>query len=53
MEDKPFEPITTQEQLDSVLRERLRRAREKAVEPYADYEDLKTKAADATAEFAL
>lgn len=41
MDDKPFEPITTQEQLDALLKERLRRAREKAVEPYADYDELK------------
>ncbi len=37
-----FEPITTQEQLDKFIGERLAREREK----YADYDALKAKAAD-------
>lgn len=43
-EERPFEPITTQEQLDAVVRDRVCRAREKAVEPYADYDELKARA---------
>lgn len=43
-EERPFEPITTQEQLDAVVRDRVRRAKEKAVEPYADYDELKARA---------
>ena len=37
-----FTPIETQEQLDKVIGERIRRAEQKAAEKYADYEDLKT-----------
>lgn len=43
-EERPFEPITSQEQLDAVVRDRVRRAREKAVEPFADYEELRARA---------
>lgn len=43
-EERPFEPITTQEQLDAVVRDRVRRAKERAVEPYADYGELKARA---------
>lgn len=37
-----FTPINTQEELDRVLADRLAREREKAVRPYADYEQIKT-----------
>ena len=37
-----FTPIETQEQLDKIIGERIRRAEQKAAEKYADYEDLKT-----------
>lgn len=37
-----FQIIETQEQLDKVIGERIRRAEQKAAEKYADYEDLKT-----------
>lgn len=40
-EQTSFEPITSQEQLDKLITNRLTRERAK----YADYEDLKTKAA--------
>lgn len=40
--DKGFTPITSQEELDKVLGKRLARERER----YADYDDLKTKAAE-------
>ncbi len=36
-----FKPITTQEELDQVLGERLKRERETALKPYADYEQIK------------
>lgn len=41
-----FEPITTQEEFDSAISERLKREREKVKSEFADYNDLKTKAAD-------
>lgn len=41
-----FKQITTQEELDAVIRDRLKRARAKAAEKYADYDDLKAKAAE-------
>lgn len=45
-----FTPITTQEEFDNAIKERLTRDREaqakKVAEKYGDYEDLKTKAAD-------
>lgn len=37
-----FQIIETQEQLDKVIGERIKRAEQKATEKYADYEDLKT-----------
>lgn len=43
-----FTPIETQEQLDRVIGERIRRAEAKAVEPYADYDDLKNQVASLT-----
>ena len=42
-----FEPITSQEQLDGVLKGRLAREREKARARYADYDDLKERAGEA------
>lgn len=39
-----FEPITTQEQFDTAITERLRREREKLEKQYADYAELKEKA---------
>ena len=41
-----FKQITTQEELDAVIRDRLKRERAKAAEKYADYDDLKAKAAE-------
>lgn len=45
-----FTPITTQEEFDAAIKDRLARDREaqakKVAEKYSDYEDLKTKAAD-------
>ena len=41
--DSGFEAITSQEQLDKILSKRLERERAK----YADYEELKQKAAEA------
>ena len=38
-------PISTQEELDALIRDRLKRDRAKTAEKYADYEDLKVKAA--------
>ena len=38
-----FEPITTQEALDSIISERLKREREKTAEKYADYDAIKAK----------
>ena len=40
-----FQPITSQEQLDGILKSRLAREREKVASKYADYDDLKAKAA--------
>ncbi|MCQ2530288.1 MAG: hypothetical protein MJ086_03440 [Lachnospiraceae bacterium] len=37
-----FKPITTQEEFDSKIQERIRRAEEKAVEPFKDYNDIKS-----------
>lgn len=34
-------PITTQEELDSVLKDRLKRERDKVAAKYSDYDDLK------------
>ena len=36
-----FTPIETQEQLDKVIGERVRRAERQAAEKYADYDDIK------------
>ena len=41
-----FTVIETQEQLDRVIGERIRRAEEKAAEKYSDYESLKKRNAD-------
>ena len=41
-----FTVIETQEQLDKVIGDRIRRAEAKAAEKYADYETLKTQNAD-------
>lgn len=41
-----FKVIETQEQLDKVIGERIRRAEEKAAEKYSDYEAIKTQNAD-------
>jgi hypothetical protein len=43
--DEKFTPITTQEQLNTVIAERIERAKKTAIEPFADYETLKAKAA--------
>ncbi|MEA4965392.1 MAG: DUF4355 domain-containing protein [Oscillospiraceae bacterium] len=39
-------PITTQEQLDTLIGERIKRERDTVAKKYGDYDDLKTKAAD-------
>lgn len=44
-EAEGFEPITSQEQLDGILKGRLAREREKVRAQYSDYDDLKAKAA--------
>ncbi len=41
-----FTPITTQEQFDAAIGERIRRERETLGKKYGDYDDLKTKVAD-------
>lgn len=41
-----FKPITTQEELDSIIGERLKRQKESILKQYTDYEDLKTKNVD-------
>ena len=41
-----FTPITTQDQFDAAIGERLKRERETLAKKYSDYEDLKTKVAD-------
>ncbi len=43
-----FTPIETQEQLDRIIGDRIRRAEAKAVEPYADYDALKQQVASLT-----
>lgn len=45
-----FIPIETQEQLDKVIGERVRRAERQAAEKYADYDDLKKQNAQLTAQ---
>lgn len=42
--EKGFKPITSQEQLNATIAERIKRAEAKAVEPFSDYDDLKAKA---------
>ena len=41
-----FKPITTQEELDSIIGERLKRQKESISKQYTDYEELKTKNVD-------
>ena len=41
-----FTPITSQEQLDQVIKGRIERAQAKAVERFADYDEIKAKAAE-------
>lgn len=41
-----FTPITSQDQLDQILGERLKRERESTAKKYADYEDLKKRSAE-------
>lgn len=41
-----FKAITTQEELDSIIGERLKRQKESISKQYTDYEDLKTKNVD-------
>ena len=41
-----FKPITTQEELNAVIADRIKRAEEAARKPYADYEKIKTQNAD-------
>lgn len=36
-----FEPINTQEELDALIKERIKRAEAKAREDFADYDELK------------
>lgn len=38
-----FKPIETQEELDNIVKDRIRRAQEKVREEYSDYSDLKSK----------
>lgn len=40
-----YKPISTQEEFDAIIRDRLKRDRAKTAEKYADYEELKAKAA--------
>ena len=46
-----FEPITTQEALDSIISERLKREKEKVEAKYSDYGDLKNKITDYEKQF--
>lgn len=39
--------IESQDAFDNLVKDRIKRAEAKAVEPFADYEDLKTKASEA------
>lgn len=45
MSDKDFKAIESQEEFDAAVKDRLRREREKVREDYADYDDIKAKAA--------
>lgn len=47
-----FEPITTQEALDNIISERLKRDREKYADKFADYDALKGKLSDYEKQFA-
>ena len=40
-----FRPITTAAEMDAFIKDRVARAERKATEKYADYKDLKAKAA--------
>ena len=42
----PFEPITTQEQLDQIIQQRIERERTTIMKQYADYDALKQSNAD-------
>ena len=42
------EPVTTQEQLDKIVKDRLEREREKVRSEFSDYDDLKAKAESLT-----
>lgn len=44
----PFEPITTQEQLDQIIQQRIERERTSIAKQYADYDALKQKVTDLT-----
>ena len=41
-----FEPITSQDQLNRIIGDRIKQARENAEKKYADYDDLKAKVSD-------
>ncbi len=41
-----FKPITTQEEFDAAIRDRLKREQESTAKKYGDYDDLKKRAAD-------
>ena len=41
-----FTPINTQEELDAIIGDRLKRERESVSKRYGDYDELKTKASD-------
>lgn len=45
-ENKNFEPITTQEELNRIIGDRVKRAKESAAEKYADYDSLKSRLAE-------
>lgn len=47
-----FTPITTQEEFDAAIGERIRRERETLSKKYGDYEELKTMSADYKAQIA-
>ena len=42
-EETIFEPITSQDQLDKIIGERVRREREATAKKYADYDEVKAK----------
>lgn len=44
-DEAKFEPITSQEQFDQAIKARIERAQAKAAEKFADYDELKAKAA--------